>query len=565
LANCGTRIKSEDYADFIIDYTTLTEEIITRYDICYNIIFSNYAVAYASIATLPDNLIQTFNYSILPHCYGLLNIDSIRESGIQSVRNIPALNLRGQGVLIGIVDTGIDYTHEAFINADGTSRIASIWDQTIDNESTPLEDFYYGTEYTQEQINNALLNPEPLSIVPSMDENGHGTFIAGIAAGNQSIINNFSGVAPNAELLIVKLKPAKQFNKEYFKIPEDSICYQENDIILGVKYLYNMARKLSRPISICIGLGTSQGGHDSRDFLSTYLNYIAVQHGIGISVAAGNEGNTAHHYSGIIDNTTGYDTVELRVGADNTGFSMELWGKTPNFFSIDILSPTGEYIPPIPARIGESRKISFIFEDTVIFLDFELIEVLTGDQLILLRFQSPTEGIWRFRVYSRSDLKRTFNIWLPIRNFLDDDTYFLTPEPNYTLTSPGNATFPIVVTAYNSITRSLYLSASRGYTRTNIINPSFAAPGVNMIGPYLNNDYIEKSGTSIAAAFTSGVLAMLLEWSLKQSNRPMISTIEMYSILLLGADRDPNITYPNKEWGYGTLNVYNAFNTLRGL
>lgn len=565
LSYCGIRIKSEDYADFIIDYTILTEEIETTYDICYNPMFSDYAVAYAPIATLPNNLIQTFSYSSLPHCYGLLNINSLRDSGILRVRNIPTLNLTGQGVLIGIVDTGIDYTHEAFKNADGTSRIVSIWDQTIENENSPLEDFYYGTEYTNEQINIALSSSDPLSVVPSMDENGHGTFLAGIAAGNQSIINNFSGVVPNAEFIIVKLKPAKRFIKEYFKIPEDSICYQENDIILGVKYLHSMARKLLRPISICIGLGTSQGSHDSRDYLSIYLNSIAVQKGIGVSVAAGNEGNTGHHYSGTIDNISGFDTVELRVGANNTGFSMELWGKSPNFFSMDILSPTGEYIPPIPARIGESRIISFIFENTNIFLDYELIEALSGDQLILLRFQNPTEGIWRFRVYSRSDLKRTFNIWLPIRNFIDADTYFMVPEPEYTITSPGNSIFPIVVTAYNSANQSLYISASRGYSRNNVINPSFASPGVNMIGPTLNNDYIEKSGTSIAAAFTAGVLAMLLEWSLKKSDQPMISTVEMYNILLLGADRAPNIIYPNKEWGYGTLDVYDAFNTLRGL
>lgn len=565
MANCGARITSEDYADFIIDYTSITEEDIARYDICYNPMFSNFAVAYAPISTLPNNLIQTFSYRAIPPCYGLLNIDSLRESGVLSVRNIPALNLTGDGVLIGIVDTGIDYTHEAFKNADGTSRIVSIWDQTIESENPPLEDYYYGTEYTKEQINAALSSPDPLSIVPSMDEDGHGTFIAGIAAGNPSLSNNFSGVAPNAEFVIVKLKPAKRFNRDFFKIPDNSICYLENDIILGIKYLHSMARQVMKPISICIGLGTSQGSHDSRDFLSIYLNSIAVQPGIGISIAAGNEGNTGHHYSGTIDTITGYNTLELRVGDNNTGFSMELWGRSPNFFSIDILSPSGEYIPPIPARIGENRVINFIFENTIIYLDYELIEIQSGDQLILLRFQNPSEGIWRFRVYSSSDLTRTFNIWLPIRNFLDGDTYFTVPEPDYTLTSPGNANFPFVVTAYNSTNRSLYLSASRGYTRTNVINPSFAAPGVNMIGPNLNNGYIEKSGTSIAAAFTSGVLAMLLEWSLKQTNRPVISTIEMYSILLLGADRDTNIIYPNREWGYGTLNVYNAFNTLRGL
>lgn len=561
--DCGERIISEDYADFILDLNTIDINQAPTYDLCYDILYGNLTVAYAAISTLPENIFQLYGYSVFPSCFGLMDLGSLEASGVTRIRNIQSLNLGGNGVIIGIIDTGIDYTHEAFRNADGTSKIVSIWDQTIQNRELFPEGFFYGSEYTQEQINSALASPDPLSVVPSTDEIGHGTFLAGIAAGNPNITAGFSGVAPNAELIVVKLKQAKRYIRDYFLIPQDAICYQENDIMLGVKYILNAARQLGRPLSLCIGLGTSQGAHDSRGSLSSYLSTISDERGVGVTIAAGNEGNRGHHYMGIVDPAIGYDTVELRVGPDTSGFSMELWGNSPNLFSIDILSPSGEYIPRIPARLRASQEIRFIFEQTVIQIDYELVESQTGDELILMRFRSPTEGIWRFRVYSVSNLEPVFHIWLPVYPFINEDTIFTEPNPDYTLTSPANTYVTIISTAYDYTNRSLYLNASRGYTRTNFVSPSFAAPGVNLIGPALNNGYTTNSGTSIAAAHTAGVVALLLEWSVTLNPYPF-KTIEMKNIFLLGANRDPNAIYPNREWGYGILDVYNSFLSLRG-
>ena len=562
--DCRNRILSEEYAAFIIEYHDDLPDLSAKYDFCFEIINATHAIAYTPIATLPNNLIHIFGYSIYPSVFGLLDITSVEASGIVRLRNIPALNLRGQGVLIGIIDTGIDYTHDAFKYADGTSRILSLWDQTIESENSRPEGFNYGTEYTQFQLNLALASANPLTVVPSVDENGHGTFLAGIAAGSRSEENNFTGVVPDAEIVVVKLKPAKQFTRDFFMIPEGATCYQENDIMLGVKYLTNISRKSVRPISICIGFGTSQGAHDERGVLSSYLSDIADENGVAVVIAAGNEGNRGHHYYGLVDKVSGYDTVELKVGPNETGFSMELWGDAPSTFSIDILSPTGEYIPRVPARIGETREIQFIFEDTKIYLDYQVIETQTGDELILMRFRNPTEGIWRFRVYSSSDLDLNFNIWLPMNQFISDTTYFTEPDPEYTLTSPGNTFIPIVVTAYDHTNDSLYINASRGYTRTQQISPSLAAPGVNIIGPTINNGYKLSTGTSIAAAHTAGVSAMLLEWGIARGNYTQLDSVEIKNFLIRGARRDPNVTYPNKEWGYGILDIYGSFASLRG-
>ncbi|MFV0344385.1 MAG: S8 family peptidase [Anaerocolumna sp.] len=561
---CSEWIVGEDYSDFIAEYRADTSELEATPDICFNIINDTHAAVYTPTSLLPRNVIQTYGYSTFPKIYGLMDTSSLEASGVQRLRNIPNLSLNGQGVLIGIIDTGIDYTHEAFINADGRSKIVSIWDQTIQTGPAPPT-YYYGTEYNREQINEALQNNDPFSIVPTRDDLGHGTFLAGIAAGTPNISKDFSGVVPFAEIVVVKLKQAKQNLRNYFGIPSDAVAFQENDIMFGIRYLINVARSLSKPIAICIGLGTSQGSHDGRNPLDNYLSYMGDQAGIGIVIAAGNEGNTGHHASGVITRQGDqHNTVELNIAPGVEGFTMELWGNAPGTFSIDILSPTGEYIPRIPARIGETREIRFIFEETVINVDYLLLESQTGDQLIHIRFEKPTEGIWRFKVYSSGDLTSEYDIWLPSSEFLGTDTRFVQPDPNYTITSPGDSTVPIVVTAYDHTNNSLYIRASRGYTRLDEINPNFAAPGVNLVGPAPGNTYTTKSGTSVSAAHTAGITAILFEWGITTGYYSQLDSIEIKNLLIRGARRDPNNTYPNRDWGYGILDIYNTFNSLRG-
>lgn len=560
---CRHSILSEDYGDYILNYDNDFRELASSNDFCYDVIDNTYAIVHIPLDMIDPNFLQIYGYRILPSCFGLMDVSSLVSSGVTSVRNQPNLDLNGEGVLIGIIDTGIEYTHEAFRNQDNLSKILTIWDQTI-QEGEPPAGYAYGTEYTKEQIDEALLSDDPLSIVPSTDEIGHGTHIAGIAAGTPNPREQFSGVVPLAEFVVVKLKPAKQFVREFFFIPEDAICYQETDIMLGIRYLLSTAARFGRPISICIGFGTSQGGHDSRGALSSYLNNIADYRAVAVSIAAGNEGISGHHYSSTLTREISYETVELRVGANEPGFSMEFWGNSPSSFSIDILSPTGEYVPRIPARLGESRVIPFVFEQTIVYVDYQIIEAQTGDQMILVRFQTPTEGIWRFRVYASGDLSLHYHIWLPITPFLSSNTAFIRPNPETTVTSPGNTPIPIVATAYNHLNQTLYTYASRGFNRVGEITPDFAAPGVNLTAPALNNQYMDVSGTSAAAAHTCGVAAMLLEWGIVRENYTQMDSIEIRNLLIRGADREENTTYPNPEWGYGILNIYTTFSRLRG-
>ncbi len=556
------RIISNDYADLLVTYSGDMNVLNRFQNASVHIINFFYAVVHVPVSQITDTTISTLGYAVMPSLFGLISEASLEASGIIRLRNIPNFNLRGQGVLVAVIDSGIDYTNPIFRNADNTTKIVSIWDQTVFSDQFP-EGTYYGTEYTREQINQALASENPRSIVPTTDEVGHGTMVAGIAAGNEVQESGFSGVVPDAELVVVKLKPAKQYLREFFRIPLDVPAYQENDIIFAVDYVNRVANHLNRPIVVCIAFGTSQGAHDGRGTLSSYLSLQAQHIQFGVVVAAGNEGNARRHFFGTIDPAVGFDTMELFVGENEPGFSMEIWGSSPGSFSIDIQTPSGETVPRIAARLDETRDITFIFEPTRIVLDYQLIESQSGDQLILLRFSNPATGIWRFNIYGGGPLATQFHSWLPMEGFISNNTYYIRSDPYTTVLSPGNATIPITTTAYNIADDSLYLNASRGYTRTGDIKPEIAAPGVNILAPTKEQGFTEVTGTSPSAAHTAGVVAMLLEWAAVRGNRPNVNTLDLKVFMIRGARRELNIQYPNRDWGYGILDVYNIYDSLR--
>lgn len=559
------RIISEEYADGILDSKVENKSIDYFLEGgTVNTIDNTFSVVYFPVSKVLQNLSDEGAYAIIPKLFTLLDTTNLEEMGVTRVQSATPLNLSGQGVLLGFVDTGIDYTNQVFKKADNTTRIVSIWDQTIENMQASEDIFYYGTEYTSDQINAALASDNPISIMPSTDELGHGTTLAGLAGGGPMANENFVGVAPQTEFVIVKLKQAKQYIRNYFFIPENVPCYQENDIMMGLMYLSRVAERLNRPIAISIGLGSNMGGHGGRSAIGELMTSIAGNNGIVVLTAAGNEGNAGHHYFGMIDSDNNYDTVELKVGENENGFSMEIWGQVPGSYSIDLLSPTGEYIPRIPARLRESRVINFLFERTTVYVDYLIVETRTGDQLIFLRFVNPAPGIWRIRVYGGGDVTSGFHIWLPITGFIVPDTVFVKPNPYTTITAPGNASLPITMTAYNYRTGALSLSASRGFTRENLVKPELTAPGVDIYGPGLNNSFSTFTGTSVATAEACGVCALLLEWGILRGNLLSMDTLDCKKLLIRGVKRTTAEAYPNREWGFGIIDIYRTFASLRG-
>ncbi len=556
------KIISEDYIEFIVKYNG--DPISLRQFQQYSAQTLNelFAMAYLPVSQVTSDFIARYGYSGLPHCYGLCSAQSLEASGIVRLRRSPALNLLGKDIIVGIIDTGIDYTHPVFRKRDGTSKIISIWDQSIDSGDGYPVPYFFGTEYTVEQINLALQVEDPLSIVPSMDELGHGTMLAGIAAGSEDAGNNFSGVVPESELIIVKLKQAKNNLKNFYFIPPDVPCYQENDIMWALQYIVNAARSLRRPVAICIGLGTSQGPHDNSDALNMTASMVGDFSGVAVTVAAGNEGNSRRHFYSTIVPGGEPVSVELNVGEEQ-GFTLEFWGDPPAIYTLDISSPGGEYVPRLQERLVGNQEISLFFEETLIHIDYIMVETETGKQVILLRFKNPAPGLWTFRVYARGDIRGSFHIWLPSGEFITTDTFFQNGTASTTITSPGNSLVPITASAYNSMTNSIYQESGRGFSTNNIINPDLAAPGVNLQCPDLNHGYTSVTGTGAAAAHTAGITAMMLEWSIVRNNFPGLDTVGIKKFLIRGAARSNRYRYPDQSWGYGSVDIYNSFDLLR--
>lgn len=562
---CKERILSDDYYDFIVDdiRTPFLSGILLD-NVCEQPVGNNYRCIYLSRIQVAPITLEKFSYNSIPKCFSPTSMETMNQAGILPLQTYPTLKLTGKGVLIGFLDSGIDYQNPIFRNLDGTTRIAGIWDQTI-QDGTPPAAFAYGSEYTREQIDQALLLENPLDLVPSVDTDGHGTFTASLAAGSGNPEEAFLGAAPDAVIGVVKLKQAKQYLRDYYFISKDTVCYQENDILLGLHYLEQLAKQLNLPLVYCISVGSSAGGHVGALPLSQVLNnYGAYANRVPV-VGTGNESDKRHHfYNEIPDNST-IQTVEVRVGESVPGFTMELWTSIPNILSISLISPSGENTNRIPIRANSRTTFDFLFERTRVTIDYQLIVEKENSELIFFRFDAPSSGVWRINVEPIRIIDGRYHIWLPVTELLQGEVFFLNSNPYYTITNPGNANSAITVSYYDSASNSIATASGRGYGRNEQISPTITAPGINVKGALPNGRYAIRSGASISAAITSGAVALLLEWIIYQLGFPAIDSYQIKSLLILGAVRGSNMEFPNREWGYGQLNVYNTFEEIRQL
>ncbi len=561
MADCREQAVSNDFFDFIISYVdtpfiTVTSDCIQRID-------EDYDIFYYAREGLPDLNVAGYSYEVIPKCFGLLDQTALEASGILRMQNQPALRLRGNGVLVGFIDTGIDYTNPLFRFSDGSTRILSIWDQELQS-GTPPQGILYGSVYRREEIDRALLSDNPYELVPSRDENGHGTFLAGVAAGGEDVRADFIGAVPEASIAVVKLKEAKQYLKDFYFIPDGVPVYQENDIMLAVSYLNGLAMIYDMPLVICLGVGSSMGNHGRTGAVSTYLNYICGRRKRCVVAAAGNEANARRHFQGELSAGMNYEDVQINVEQDMRGFYVELWAKAPELYAVAVISPTGEQIPRVPVRAGASLEFRFVFEQTTVSVDCWSEPRETASQLVYLRFKEPKQGIWIVRVFPQNVITGNYHMWLPMQQMTDGEVFFLRSNPDMTITDPGSATQVITPGGYNAANEALYLNSGRGYTIDGEVKPDFVAPAVEVYGPGLRQNYVTYTGTSAAAALTAGACAQIMQWGFVDLNEPRLSNAGIKNMLIRGADRDNERSYPNREWGYGTLDVYQAFLNLRG-
>lgn len=560
---CRERILSQDYWDFILPPYREDERLqAEENNVCIQQMDFDYQAVYVDSTFLNPLTIEEYWYNSIPQCYALLDMAALNAAGIAAVQNYPTLQLMGEHVMIGILDTGIDYRNEVFRKLDGTTRIAAIWDQTI-QEGTLPEGLDYGSEYTQEMIDEALRAEDPLQVVPSMDENGHGTYVASVAAGGANVEHQFLGAAPEAEIAVVKLKPAKEFLKNFYAIRPEAVCYQENDIMLGMRYLNQLAKKRGMPLVLCLAMGTNFGGHNGTSLLSLLTDNYAYTANRSVVVGVGNEASERHHFYYAFQNSDDRADVELRVGEGVEGFVAELWSTIPNVVTVSVTSPSGDRTGNVSLAQGYVYRFTFPFERTELTVEYRLLLENNDSQLVFMRFDRPVPGIWKIEVTPVQMSEGEFHMWLPVQEFIGGEVYFLQANPDTTLTEPGTGRGVMTAAYYNSADNSVDIHSGRGYTRDRRIKPDFAAPGVAVTGAGLDGRYVTRSGSSAATAITAGAVALLMGWLLEQPGVRETSSSQIRNILILGAGQRTLEEFPNREWGYGTIDVFGALDRLR--
>lgn len=467
-----------------------------------------------------------------------------RVSCMTSVQIRPP-KLYGTGVLVAIIDSGIDYANLDFRNADGTTRIYALWDQTIPGD--PPEGYVQGTEYTQEKINEALRQEnrtERMKIVPSEDRSGHGTAVAGIAAGNGrgSKGARYQGVASESGILVVKLGT-----------PREEGFPRTTELMQAIDYVVKKAQRAGRPVAINISFGNTYGSHTGTSLLERFIADIANLWKSVICIGMGNEGASAGHTAGILKENT-EERIPLAVQMKETAINVQIWKSYHDIVDISLISPAGVQIGPIPEVIGTQR---FVVGDTEILLYYGEPSPFHVSQEIFIEFLPKdsyiTPGIWQFVLTPRKIVTGEYDLWLPSENVLNRGTAFRYPTERGTLTIPSTSQRVISVGAYDSLTFAYADFSGRGGLEGES-KPDLVAPGVDITAPTPSGIYQTFTGTSFATPFVSGAAALMMEWGIVRGNDPYLYGEKVKAYLRRGARPLPGFTeYPNPQVGYGAL------------
>lgn len=511
--------------------------------------------SYASVVIAPKKIEEfasffQIEYLELPQRMFYIIRESYGKTCISNVHSAAPYNLLGRGVLLGIIDSGITYSHPDFINEDGSTRIAYLWDQTI--QGNPPIGFDLGTEYSKEQINEALMEPtleEALAIVPSIDTVGHGTAVAGVAGGNGRVSGGREvGVAPEAEFIVVKVGTAK----------ENSFP-RTLEVMRAIKYVMEKATALNKPIAINIGFGMVQGGHDGRTLIEMYMDEMIARWKSNIIIGTGNQGNQATHTEGVIA-TDEEKEIQFIVSPGQRFYAFNMWQSFIDTFEIRLTGPTGEATDRISAA---SNNVIYTVGQTTVFINFSEPSIINPDEQVSVLMESEGEvidaGVWTLTIYGVSVVNGRYNIWGATKDITGEETIFLQPTAATTLTIPSTSNTVISVGSFNPYTNQITPSSGRGFTRDKRINPGLAAPGTEIITNNPQGDYSLSTGTSIAAAFVTGGAALLMEWGIVNGNDPALYGDRLRIALLRNTRRlIRGIEYPNELWGYGAFCLEDA-------
>ena len=569
LALEATRREREKSEELEVGYekSTNTWELIVKYsgnispleDVERGIVIEQLSNEYA-IVRIPENLIAEFvanpeiEFVEKPKNLYFSLVQGIRQSCVLPVRRSPYF-LEGKDVITAIIDSGIDYFHPDFRNEDGSTRILALWDQTLqpgEGEKPPYE-FRRGVEFSREEINRALeagSEAAGLQIVPSRDASGHGTHVAGIAAGNGRASNGrYRGVAYESELIVVKLG-----------VPRETSFPKTTELMSAVDFCIARARQYGKPIALNLSFGNNYGSHSGNSLIETYLDDMANYWKTSIVIGSGNEGSAAVHTAGKLTLNEEQE-VEIAVSAYEASLNLQIWKNYVDEIGVSVIHPGGTAIGPLQRiqgtqkfQLGETNLLVYYGEPSPynpyqeIYLDF----IPVGSYI--------DDGIWKIRLTPIRITDGAFDMWLPAGNVLNSGTGFLNPVEETTLTIPSTATKVITVGAYDARFDQAAAFSGRGYTRaTNQVKPDLVAPGVEIMSCAPGGGYQVRTGTSMATPFVTGSAALLMQWGIVNGNDAYLYGEKMKAYLIRGARKLPGFTvYPNPVLGWGALCTANS-------
>ena len=473
--------------------------------------------------------IRGLDYIELPKNLYLSFEPSNRASCILEPRAV--YGIEGNGILVGFIDSGIDYTNPSFITDTGETRVEYIYDLDAG-----------GAIYNKAQINEALKSPNPYSIVPHTDRIGHGTHVAGIACAGGKIPTRYYGVAPKSSIAMVKMTRQGSSNNG-----------KSTQLMRGIKFLIDKAFELNMPLVINISFSTNDGAHNGSSLLEQYISTVATSRRVTIAIAAGNEGGRAHHVGGVIETIK---PIQFSVGQQEKIIIIELYKSLLMNLNLRLIAPNGNSTQQLNiintinlGRIIGNQYFIYNTGPTPFNIDGEIIIVISGvgDSFV-------SNGIWTMEMIPANRYSGKYDMWLPITEGLSVDTRFLNPSINNTVGIPGTVEDIITVGSYNSNNLTISTFSGRGNVGLDPVKPDVVAPGENIESSTPGGGFEPKSGTSMSTPAVAGACALLMEFGIINGRDPYLYGQRLKYFLLKGASRTRvDETYPNNTWGYGTL------------